>query len=109
MHNTATVLALATSTADSPETPPDRDELVRQALPLVKAIAERLRRRYTLTASFDELCAIGMTGLAVAVDRFDPSRGASFVTFAYHKIRGAILDGPLLPQPPLWGSFALAG
>jgi RNA polymerase sigma factor for flagellar operon FliA len=36
---------------------------------------------------------MGMSGLAKAVDRFDPSRGASFVTFAYHKIRGAILDG----------------
>jgi RNA polymerase sigma factor for flagellar operon FliA len=72
---------------------PDRDELVRQGLPLVKAIAERLRRRYTLTASFDDLCAMGMTGLAIAVDRFDATRGASFVTFAYHKIRGAILDG----------------
>ncbi len=60
--------------------PPDRDELVQQGLPLVKAIAERLRRRYTLTASFEDLCAMGMTGLAVAVDRFDATRGASFVT-----------------------------
>jgi hypothetical protein len=27
-------------------------------------------------------------------DRFDPTKRVSFVTFAYHKIRGAILDGP---------------
>jgi RNA polymerase sigma factor for flagellar operon FliA len=73
--------------------PPDRDDLVQQALPLVNAVAERLRRRYTLTASFEDLSSMGMAGLATAVDRFDPSRGVSFITFAYHKIRGAILDG----------------
>jgi len=95
MHKSATVLNLETSTTATARRPPvpDRDELVQQGLPLVKAIADRLQRAYTLAASFDDLCAMGFTGLAAAVDRFDQSKGASFITFAYHKIRGAILDG----------------
>jgi RNA polymerase sigma factor for flagellar operon FliA len=92
-HSAAVLRREPPPTGPSPDLAPDRDELVRQGLPLVKAIAERLRRRYTLSATFDDLCAMGMTGLAIAIDRFDPSRGASFVTFAYHKVRGAILDG----------------
>jgi DNA-directed RNA polymerase specialized sigma subunit len=48
-------------------------------LPLVKAIAERLGQRYTLTASFEDPCAMGFTVLAVAVDRFDVTRGAPSV------------------------------
>jgi RNA polymerase sigma factor for flagellar operon FliA len=95
MQNNAASLDFGKAPAAPPAwlAPPDRDDLVRQGMPLVKAIAERLRRRYTLTASFDDLCSMGLAGLAVAVDRFDATRGASFVTFAYHKIRGAILDG----------------
>lgn len=95
MHNSTTVLNFETSTTATAWRPqvPDRDVLVQQGLPLVKAIADRLQRAYTLAASFDDLCAMGFTGLATAVDRFDQSRGVSFITFAYHKIRGAILDG----------------
>jgi RNA polymerase sigma factor for flagellar operon FliA len=94
MHSTTTPLSLETPDASTRLPPlPDRDELVRQGLPLVRSIADRLRRKYTLTASFEDLCAMGFGGLAAAADRFDPSRGASFITFAYHKIRGAILDG----------------
>jgi DNA-directed RNA polymerase specialized sigma subunit len=32
-------------------------------------------------------------GLAEAARQFDPSRGGQFTTYAYYRIRGAILDG----------------
>jgi RNA polymerase sigma factor for flagellar operon FliA len=41
----------------------------------------------------DELIALGNAGLAEAASRFDPSRGASFATFAWYRVQGAIIDG----------------
>ena len=42
---------------------------------------------------FDELVALGNTGLAEAAGRYDPTRGASFATFAWYRVQGAIIDG----------------
>jgi RNA polymerase sigma factor for flagellar operon FliA len=83
-----------------------RDELIAQGIPLVKSIAVRLRAAYGLPASIDDLCAAGFTGLLEAIKRFDPSRGTAFTTFAYFRIRGAIVDlrrlgGERLPCLPV--------
>jgi RNA polymerase sigma factor for flagellar operon FliA len=40
----------------------------------------------------EDLISAGTMGLIAAADRFDPSRGASFETYARYRIRGAILD-----------------
>jgi RNA polymerase sigma factor for flagellar operon FliA len=58
----------------------------------VKSVAARLRLAHGLRAPFDDLNAAGVTGLIEAADRFDPTRGVAFTTFAYYRIRGAILD-----------------
>src|SRR5689334_3552977 len=41
----------------------------------------------------DELIALGNAGLAEAASRFDPTRGASFSTFAWYRVQGSIIDG----------------
>lgn len=43
--------------------------------------------------AFDELVALANAGLAEAAHRFDPARGASFATFAWYRVNGAIVDG----------------
>jgi RNA polymerase sigma factor for flagellar operon FliA len=83
-----------------------RDELIAQGVPLVKSIAARLRLAHGLPTSMDDLCAAGFTGLLEATKRFDPSRGTAFTTFAYYRIRGAIVDlrrlgGERLPCLPV--------
>src|SRR4029078_7285804 len=40
-----------------------------------------------------ELEAWGREGLLDAARRFEPDRGVSFRTFAYYRVRGAMLDG----------------
>ncbi len=42
---------------------------------------------------FDELVSLGNAGLAEAASRYDPSRGASFSTFAWYRVKGSIVDG----------------
>jgi RNA polymerase sigma factor for flagellar operon FliA len=71
----------------------ERDRLVEQHLSLVQAIAAKLKRTLGRTIDFDDLVAYGTKGLLEAADRFDPSHGASFTTFAYYRVRGAMLDG----------------
>lgn len=41
----------------------------------------------------DELVALGNTGLAEAAQRFDDTRGATFATYAWYRVQGAIVDG----------------
>ena len=70
-----------------------RNRLVMQYAPLVKYVAGRMRTRLPDTVDQDDLVSDGVLGLMDAVERFDPSRGLTFQTFAVPRIRGAIIDG----------------
>ena len=55
---------------------------------------------------FDELVALGNAGLAEAAQRYEPDRGATFATFAWYRVQGAIVDGlrkMTEPAPPRRG------
>ncbi|MCB9615436.1 MAG: sigma-70 family RNA polymerase sigma factor [Sandaracinus sp.] len=68
-------------------------EFIEEYRPLVHSIAVKMRARYDLKNDLDDLLADGYRGLLEARDRYDPSRGVQFNTFAYYRIRGAIIDG----------------
>lgn len=76
-----------------PRTVSEDDRYVEEYAPLVRSLASRVHRSLSLTCEVEELVAFGFGGLVEARSRFDPSRGAKFNTFAYYRIRGAILDG----------------
>lgn len=71
----------------------DRDRLVSQHLSLVQAIAAKLKRTLGRSIEFDDLVGYGTKGLLEAAERYDPTQGAAFSTFAYYRVRGAMLDG----------------
>jgi RNA polymerase sigma factor for flagellar operon FliA len=60
--------------------------------PLVKIIVARMRSKLPSHADLEELESAGMMGLLAAIERYDPSRGYTFQTYASVRIRGAILD-----------------
>lgn len=70
----------------------ERDRLVEQFLPLVRYIVARLPVTMPGSLDRDDFYSVGVMGLLHAATTFDPARGASFKTFAYTAIRGAILD-----------------
>ena len=70
-----------------------RDLLILQYRPLVKYVVKRLLRNLPTVVDFDDLVSSGTFGLIEAVERFDPARGLTFQTYAYARIRGAVLDG----------------
>ncbi len=69
------------------------EELVRRHRNMVHGLAHRLRRELSIHGEVDDLIAFGFSGLLEAQHRFDPQRGVRFQTFAYHRVRGAMLDG----------------
>ena len=71
----------------------NRDQLVQENLSLVEQVARKLKRQITARIDFDDLVGYGSKGLIEAADRFDPKHGVAFSTFAYYRIRGAMLDG----------------
>jgi RNA polymerase sigma factor for flagellar operon FliA len=70
----------------------ERDRLVEQFLPLVRYVVARLPVTLPGSLDRDDFYSVGVMGLLHAASTFDPARGASFKTFAYTAIRGAILD-----------------
>jgi RNA polymerase sigma factor for flagellar operon FliA len=69
------------------------DELVFGHQGLVRVIARGIHRSFPSYIELDDLVGYGQIGLAQAARDFDASRGIQFSTFAYYRIRGAILDG----------------
>lgn len=70
----------------------DRDRLILDHVPLLHHIVGRLGFDASGRIDRDDLLGWGMLGLIGAADTWDPSRGLQFSTFAYPRIRGAILD-----------------
>lgn len=64
-----------------------RDALIDRFQPL----SRRLARRYVTSAEpFEDLVQVASVGLVAAVDRFDPSRGIAFTSFAIPTILGEL-------------------
>ncbi|MDX1302338.1 RNA polymerase sigma factor FliA [Photobacterium sp.] len=59
---------------------------------LVKRIAHHLMGRLPPSVLVEDLIQSGMIGLLEAQKNYDPTKGASFETFAGIRIRGAMLD-----------------
>ena len=69
-----------------------KEQLIDQCLPLIKSIAYQSSVYASPSYDLDDLISIGIMGMLDAIDRFDPTKGATFKTFASHRIRGAVLD-----------------
>lgn len=70
----------------------DRDKLILAHVPLLKHIAGRMALELPSNFEREDLVGYGMIGLIQAADSFEPGRGLKFSTYAFPKIRGAILD-----------------
>jgi RNA polymerase sigma factor for flagellar operon FliA len=69
-----------------------RDELIVSHLPLVKHVLGRVICDLFPGADMENLESAGILGLVEAANKFDPAHKTQFKTFAYLRVRGAILD-----------------
>jgi RNA polymerase sigma factor for flagellar operon FliA len=71
-----------------------REALVALHQEFARIIAAKLYgQRFTDEVEFDDYLQFARVGLLESVDRYDPSLGASFRTFAGHRMQGAVLTG----------------
>src|SRR5262245_28026722 len=70
----------------------DRERLILDHIPLLQHIVGRMSFDVPGRVQRDDLFGWGMRGLIEAADAYEPARGLQFSTFAFPRIRGAILD-----------------
>lgn len=70
----------------------ERDRLILEHLPLVKAIAGHIQKSIPVHIELDDLVHAGMMGLFDAATKYREDREVTFPIYAKHRIRGAILD-----------------
>ncbi len=68
------------------------DAQIAEFLPMVGKIARQVVTYLKPPLSFEDMVSAGTVGLVRAARDFDPSHQAEFKTYAYIRIRGAILD-----------------
>jgi RNA polymerase sigma factor FliA len=69
-----------------------RDDLVRQHLPLVGHLVRETMSRVPAHVNRDDLTSAGLAALVQAARSYDAERGVSFSRYASTRVRGAILD-----------------
>lgn len=70
----------------------NRDALILDYLNLVRYVASKVGQGLPQNVEQADLVSYGTFGLIDAIERFDPTRGFKFETFAMSRIRGAMLD-----------------
>jgi RNA polymerase sigma factor for flagellar operon FliA len=77
-----------------PPVPPldDRSQLIRENMPLVELVVQRMTPQVPSFMTKEDMISAAMVGLIDAANKFDPSKGVKFKTFAEYRVRGAIFD-----------------
>ncbi len=70
----------------------EREEMILKYLPYVKYIASRLISGKPPGIEFEDLVSYGIIGLIDAIEKFEPSKGIKFETYATLRIKGSIID-----------------
>lgn len=70
----------------------DRESLILEHMPLVRYLVGRVVPKLPPHLDPQDLMSAAAIGLIHAADRFDPSRGILFKTFAEQHVRGTIID-----------------
>lgn len=68
-------------------------QLIYSCQGLVRSIAWTFHQKLPSSVELDDLIGYGQVGLAEAARDYDETRGVQFTTYAYYRVRGAILDG----------------
>ncbi len=69
-----------------------KEQLVEEYAPIIKYIAQRMAMKLPATVEVGDLIDAGVIGLLDAVEKYNPSKGVKFKTYAEYRIKGAMLD-----------------
>jgi RNA polymerase sigma factor for flagellar operon FliA len=74
------------------DAPATREETIVKYVSLVHFVVGRIMMTLPESVDKEDLVSCGLLGLISAVDRFDPTRGVKFDTYATQVIRGAVME-----------------
>jgi len=69
------------------------NEFVARYDKFVRGVAAQLVAQLGLECDVEDVVAFGFEGLLLAHKRYDASKGVAFKSFAYYRVRGAMIDG----------------
>jgi RNA polymerase sigma factor FliA len=69
-----------------------REEIILRYVPLVHYVLGRIGMSQQIGSDYEDLVSQGLLGLIESIDRYDPSFGTQFSTYATVRIRGKVLD-----------------
>lgn len=69
-----------------------KEQIIQKYIPLVKYIASRVIIGKTKYIEYEDLVSYGLIGLMDAINKFDPSKGMKFSTYASIRIKGSMID-----------------
>lgn len=75
------------------DTDKEQNELILKNLPLVDYVVSKILPRIFMYVERQDLVGYGVLGLVSAVRKYDPTKNVKFVTYAYCRIYGSIMDG----------------
>ncbi|MDD5747960.1 MAG: RNA polymerase sigma factor WhiG [Actinomycetota bacterium] len=84
--------ALLWSEYKKTHSPEIREKLILHYSPLVRYVAGRISTGLPPSVEYSDLVSFGVFGLIDAIEKYDPSRGIKFETYAIARIKGAIID-----------------
>jgi RNA polymerase sigma factor FliA len=70
----------------------EREKVIAEFLPIIKHLAFKVSRGFDDEGVTEDLISSGVLGLLEAMEKFDPARGIKLNTYAYLRIRGAMID-----------------
>lgn len=73
----------------------DRNKLIADHMEMATAIASECLVKYNLASllPYDDLVAYARAGLVEAATKYKPSKGTTFRSYSWARIKGAVLDG----------------
>ena len=69
-----------------------RDKLIVQYIYLARYVVGRIKVNMPPSFSFEDVVSFGIEGLIDAIEKYHPSKGAKFESYALMRIRGSIID-----------------
>lgn len=70
----------------------DREKLIKEFIPVIKHLALKVSKGHEDGALIEDLISAGIVGLLEALERYEPERGVKLKTYAYLRIKGAMID-----------------
>ncbi len=69
-----------------------RERIIEEFIPIIKHLAYKVSRGFESDNIVEDLISAGVLGLLEVMEKYDATRGAKLNTFAYLRIRGAMID-----------------